>query len=190
MDGENGWMGGVAETNKPICLTGQFGLLLVLSAQDLTPQHNRRPQAAATGMGVWGLQRWHVALGLLLVWLVTQNRMVCAITLVVVGVLSFVWMRLRCPPQPGGADEDKIVARLRAGGVVAHRGGSRDAPENTMSALRVALEQKAIGCEVDIGMSLDGQAILIHGEPVGCQSMRARPMELSCGCKGLQTSIV
>lgn len=46
--------------------------------------------------------------------------------------------------------------------IVAHRGASHDAPENTLSAVRLGFEQGADFVEVDLRLSADGQIVLIH----------------------------
>ena len=46
--------------------------------------------------------------------------------------------------------------------IVAHRGASFDAPENTLSAMKLAWKQKADGIEVDIHLSKDGKIVVIH----------------------------
>lgn len=48
--------------------------------------------------------------------------------------------------------------------IVAHRGASADAPENTLSAFRLAWEQGADGVECDVFLSLDGR-IMVHHDP-------------------------
>lgn len=48
--------------------------------------------------------------------------------------------------------------------IYAHRGASGDAPENTMAAFRLAVEQGAEGIELDIQMSRDGELVVIHDE--------------------------
>jgi glycerophosphoryl diester phosphodiesterase len=45
----------------------------------------------------------------------------------------------------------------------AHRGASADAPENTISAFRLALELGARGLESDARLSSDGEVVLVHG---------------------------
>jgi glycerophosphoryl diester phosphodiesterase len=44
----------------------------------------------------------------------------------------------------------------------AHRGASRDAPENTIAAFRLALEQGADGIELDVHATADGVPVVIH----------------------------
>lgn len=46
--------------------------------------------------------------------------------------------------------------------VVAHRGASGDAPENTMAAFALALDQGADGIEFDVHGSRDGVPVVIH----------------------------
>ncbi len=48
--------------------------------------------------------------------------------------------------------------------LVAHRGASFDAPENTLAAFRLAWEQGADGIEADFRLSSDGQIVCIHDE--------------------------
>ncbi|XP_041634337.1 glycerophosphodiester phosphodiesterase 1-like [Cheilinus undulatus] len=74
----------------------------------------------------------------------------------------------RFPPVP--ADQAGRVLRPRAptGGVpvVAHRGGSHDAPENTIAAIREASRNGATGVELDLSFTADGVAVLMHDETV------------------------
>jgi len=59
--------------------------------------------------------------------------------------------------------------------VIGHRGASADAPENTIAAFELALEQGADGIELDVHLTADGQPVVIHdftlhigpGEKVG-----------------------
>ena len=46
--------------------------------------------------------------------------------------------------------------------VVAHRGASGDAPENTLAAIREAARQDADWAEIDVVMSKDGVPVLLH----------------------------
>lgn len=48
--------------------------------------------------------------------------------------------------------------------VFAHRGASRYAPENTLEAFRLAMEQGADGIELDVHLSADGELVVIHDE--------------------------
>jgi glycerophosphoryl diester phosphodiesterase len=46
--------------------------------------------------------------------------------------------------------------------IIAHRGASHDAPENTLAAFRLAWAQKADGIEGDFYLSKDGRVVCIH----------------------------
>jgi glycerophosphoryl diester phosphodiesterase len=46
--------------------------------------------------------------------------------------------------------------------VFAHRGASAYAPENTLPAFQLALDQNADGIELDVTLSADGQIVVIH----------------------------
>ncbi|WP_020561205.1 glycerophosphodiester phosphodiesterase family protein [Thiofilum flexile] len=48
--------------------------------------------------------------------------------------------------------------------LIAHRGASHDAPENTLAAFRLAWEQGADGIEGDFHLTHDGQIICVHDE--------------------------
>ncbi len=48
--------------------------------------------------------------------------------------------------------------------IIAHRGASKYAPENTMPAFELAYEMKADGIETDVQMTRDGVPVLIHDE--------------------------
>ncbi len=48
--------------------------------------------------------------------------------------------------------------------LIAHRGASHEAPENTFHAIQLAWQEKADGVEVDVRTSRDGRALLMHDE--------------------------
>lgn len=48
--------------------------------------------------------------------------------------------------------------------IIAHRGASGEAPENTLSAFRLAMVQHADGIELDVQMTADGRIVVIHDE--------------------------
>lgn len=50
--------------------------------------------------------------------------------------------------------------------VIAHRGASGNAPENTLSAIKLALEQRADMIEIDVFLSKDGHIVVMHDETV------------------------
>ena len=50
--------------------------------------------------------------------------------------------------------------------VIAHRGARASAPENTLAAFRLAIEQGADGVELDVRASSDGHLVVIHDASV------------------------
>jgi len=50
--------------------------------------------------------------------------------------------------------------------IYAHRGANEHAPENTMAAFQLALDQHADGIELDAMLSEDGQVVVIHDDTV------------------------
>jgi len=46
--------------------------------------------------------------------------------------------------------------------IIAHRGASHDAPENTLAAVQLAWEQNADAVEIDIQLSKDGRIVVFH----------------------------
>jgi glycerophosphoryl diester phosphodiesterase len=50
--------------------------------------------------------------------------------------------------------------------IIAHRGASGHAPENTMAAFQLAMAQGADGIELDVMLSKDGQLVVIHDATV------------------------
>ncbi len=46
--------------------------------------------------------------------------------------------------------------------IIAHRGASHDAPENTVAAIKLAWQQKADGSEFDVYLTKDGKIVAIH----------------------------
>lgn len=67
-------------------------------------------------------------------------------------------------------DDFLFSFRLRTGynpegkkpNIIAHRGNSNAAPENTLSALSSAIDVKADGAEIDVRMTKDGEIVLMH----------------------------
>lgn len=54
------------------------------------------------------------------------------------------------------------VSAVSAQEIIAHRGASHDAPENTLPAMELAWEQGADAIELDIWLSSDGKLIVFH----------------------------
>lgn len=50
--------------------------------------------------------------------------------------------------------------------IFAHRGASMHAPENTISAFKLAIEQSADGIELDVKCTADGHVVVIHDQNV------------------------
>ena len=48
--------------------------------------------------------------------------------------------------------------------IIAHRGASANAPENTLAAFRLALENGADGIELDVMLSADQKLVIIHDD--------------------------
>ena len=48
----------------------------------------------------------------------------------------------------------------------AHRGASHGAPENTLPAFELALEERADGFELDVQLSADGELVVCHDETI------------------------
>jgi glycerophosphoryl diester phosphodiesterase len=55
-----------------------------------------------------------------------------------------------------------MLAPANAVEIIAHRGASHDAPENTVAAIKLAWEQGADGSEFDVYLSRDNQIVVIH----------------------------
>ncbi len=50
--------------------------------------------------------------------------------------------------------------------IIGHRGASADAPENTLAAFALALEQNADGIEFDVQLCADGAPVIMHDDTV------------------------
>lgn len=48
--------------------------------------------------------------------------------------------------------------------MIAHRGASGNAPENTLAAFQLAIEEGSDGIELDVHLSKDGEIVVIHDE--------------------------
>jgi glycerophosphoryl diester phosphodiesterase len=51
--------------------------------------------------------------------------------------------------------------------ILGHRGASADAPENTLAAFRLAVEQGADGVELDVWRCASGEVVVAHDEDLG-----------------------
>ncbi|SDD82386.1 glycerophosphoryl diester phosphodiesterase [Paenibacillus sp. UNCCL117] len=50
--------------------------------------------------------------------------------------------------------------------IIAHRGAAGEAPENTISAFKLGLEQGCEGIELDVHLSKDGEIVVIHDSTI------------------------
>ena len=48
--------------------------------------------------------------------------------------------------------------------IIAHRGASADAPENTLAAIQIAWQQEADAAEIDVKLTADGMLVAIHDD--------------------------
>jgi len=56
------------------------------------------------------------------------------------------------------------VVQAAGAEIVAHRGASQDAPENTLAAVRLGFEQGADAVEIDVHLSKDGHIVVMHDD--------------------------
>lgn len=59
-----------------------------------------------------------------------------------------------------------ILKELPKPAIIAHRGASAYAPENTLPAFRLAVQQQADAIELDVQLSADGYVVVIHDKMV------------------------
>ena len=69
-------------------------------------------------------------------------------------------LALSLAPTSLDADSGQAAAGVRQ--IIAHRGSSSDRPENTLAAIRRAIEVGATAVEVDVRTTRDGQLVLSH----------------------------
>lgn len=78
-------------------------------------------------------------------------------SLALVLVASLAVAPLACGARAARAPEPAVLT-----GVVAHRGASVEAPENTLAAFRRAWALGAESCELDVRVSADGAVVVMH----------------------------
>jgi glycerophosphoryl diester phosphodiesterase len=71
--------------------------------------------------------------------------------------LVFLWLLLA-----GG-----LAERGHSVEIIAHRGASHDAPENTLAAVRLAWERDADAVEIDVHLTRDGRIVVTHDATTG-----------------------
>jgi len=60
-----------------------------------------------------------------------------------------------------------LVSTLPAVEIIAHRGASHDAPENTLAAVNLAWKRNADAVEIDVYLSRDKKIVVIHDQDTG-----------------------
>ena len=85
---------------------------------------------------------------------------VCAVLAMVVFCAAL-YQTLKLPQLPR-YKVDAFIARAMAG-PLAHRGGR---PENTVCAITKSSQLGAVGIEVDLAFTKDGEAVLLHDERI------------------------
>ena len=95
------------------------------------------------------------------------------VLLVVVGMLTLsglLYYYFKLPRLPNYKVEAFMAQAMT--GPLAHRGGK---PENTLAAIAKSKQHGAVGVEVDLAVTQDGQAVLLHDTRIDRTSN-------SCGC--------
>lgn len=59
-----------------------------------------------------------------------------------------------------------MVLHWRSNLIIAHRGASAHAPENTLAAFELAIQENADAIELDANLTADGQVVVIHDQTV------------------------
>ncbi len=87
------------------------------------------------------------------------KSMRCGVLLLIYALLNSysLFAQMNKIPQLPVSDNDRFT-------IIAHRGASAYAPENTHSAFRMAIEMKAEMIELDVLLSKDGIPVVIHDE--------------------------
>lgn len=82
--------------------------------------------------------------------------------------LALFFLGLWCLPgcSSGEVEKIRLVKQKRKIALIAHRGASDSAPENTLAAIRKALEGPADFIEIDIHQTRDQQVVVMHDADV------------------------
>lgn len=98
----------------------------------------------------------------------TADRLPALLIVCALAVISLVIGALGVTPARVSAQELLGAARVpgEAAFIAGHRGGSTTAPENTIPAVRSALAQGFDYVEVDLALTSDGYAVLMHDRTV------------------------
>jgi glycerophosphoryl diester phosphodiesterase len=73
--------------------------------------------------------------------------------------------------------------------VIAHRGASAYAPENTLKAFDMAADMGADMCELDVGLTADGKLAVFHDDTTGRWESQDRPINQLTMAEMLQLDI-
>ena len=84
-----------------------------------------------------------------------RRKMAAVLCVILASGLFYIFDLVR----NGSAVSDEILVETQ---ITAHRGSSRSAPENTLSAMEAAIEELADSVELDVQMSADGVIVLGH----------------------------
>lgn len=143
-----GWSVGQLALN--VLASTTFATLLMTIHRDLGGAAPSPSPAAGAGVtALWGLSRRK------------------AIAIAVVGLLlaaGIGWLTLRRIPA-----NDQVA-------VMAHRGASKDAPENTLAAIDAAIEAGADWVEIDVQETADGEVVVFHDSDF--MKMAGNPLKL------------
>ena len=90
--------------------------------------------------------------------ILTRGRLAALLT---VGTLLAAWI---------GITSLQAIPLTDHAVIMAHRGASAEAPENTMAAFQLAIDQGADWIEIDVQESADGQVIVMHDQDFMKQS--------------------
>lgn len=109
----------------------------------------------------------------------TKMAVCCCILFVFLPALTFLFLyrKFRLPkPEVNLVKSFLRKDASETPAIIAHRGGSAEAPENTLAAFRTAKENGAIGVEFDVDFTKDGRAVVIHDATVDRTSDGSGPV--------------
>ena len=87
-----------------------------------------------------------------------------------IAVAIFIYRTLRLPKSDPSLSKSflrkETSEKTSSPAIIAHRGGSAEAPENTLAAFKMAKDNGAYGVEFDVDFTKDGKAVVIHDSTV------------------------
>lgn len=116
-----------------------FGVLTVAYCQ-FEKRQAREPAWDFSGLGTGGIGR----------------KRALAVSAAVLALTLFVSVDMVYNGSVLGSD---VLTETR---ITAHRGSSKQAPENTLPAIEAAIDEMADFCEIDVQMTADGQIVVCH----------------------------